>query len=96
MIITSFIVESSISNVCDYFTGEMKVERKEKKKMKKVKFADNVKEERDGREKEERKKQYRKARNCREEMEEIMRMPANRMALYNGILKDRLRKIKYS
>ncbi|XP_028767304.1 uncharacterized protein LOC114725013 [Neltuma alba] len=74
---------------------EKKVERKKEKKKKKVQFADNVKEASEGPENEQR-EQIRASRSCRDEIEEIMGMPANRIALYNGILRDRVRKIECS
>ncbi|XP_028767312.1 uncharacterized protein LOC114725022 [Neltuma alba] len=74
---------------------EKKVERKKEKKKKKVQFADNVKEASEGPENEQR-EQNRASRSCRDEIEEIMGMPANRIALYNGILRDRVRKIECS
>ncbi|RDY04157.1 hypothetical protein CR513_12156, partial [Mucuna pruriens] len=61
--------------------------KRERKKKKKVKFAENVKE---GRE------QKRVTSNCRDETSESGGMPANRMALYNGILRDRVHRTECS
>ncbi|KAF7843264.1 cytochrome P450 family protein [Senna tora] len=67
-------------------------ERKEKKMKKKVKFADNVKEScEEGRKAEE--EENRVWKSCRNEIPEITKMPPNRIALYNGILRDRARRI---
>ncbi|XP_054779802.1 uncharacterized protein LOC129287613 [Prosopis cineraria] len=74
---------------------ENKVDGKKEKKKKKVKFADNVMEANDEAENEQR-KQNRVARSCRDEIEGMMGVPANRIALYNGILKDRVRKMECS
>ncbi|TKY48076.1 hypothetical protein E2542_SST25490 [Spatholobus suberectus] len=67
------------------YSEEKKRERKKKKK--KVKFADSVKE---ARERGEVGKQKRVSSNCRHETSESGGMPANRIALYNGILRDRM------
>ncbi|XP_020227753.1 uncharacterized protein LOC109808962 [Cajanus cajan] len=64
--------------------------KRERKKKKKVKFAENVK---DGRERNEEK---RVSRNCRHETSESSGMQANRMALYNGILRDRVHRMECS
>lgn len=66
-------------------------EKKRQRKKKRVHFAENVKET-SGNGKEYRKEHGKNlmnkaARNCRNE---IPRMPANRVALYNGILRDRV------
>ncbi|XP_044495931.1 uncharacterized protein LOC123218526 [Mangifera indica] len=66
-------------------------EKKRQRKKKRVHFADNVKE-KSGNGKEYRKEQSKKIiskvdQNCRYE---IPRTPANRVALYNGILRDRI------
>ncbi|KAI4355742.1 hypothetical protein L6164_004488 [Bauhinia variegata] len=80
------------------FTEEKKRERKNKKK--KVKFAENVKEESviqaTEEHKEEQRKPKRVSRSCRNEIPEIRRMPANRIALYNGILRDRVNRMQCS
>lgn len=65
-------------------TEEKKRERKKKKK-KKVKFADSVKE---GRERNEQRSNSRQSGG--------MPMPANRMALYYGILRNRVHRIECS
>ncbi|XP_024021902.1 uncharacterized protein LOC112091753 [Morus notabilis] len=65
--------------------------KKGEKKKKKVQFAENVKE-----------NQYKKKRSrmeseyCRDEIPGIQGMPANRAALYRGILKDRVQRIECS
>ncbi|KAI4329332.1 hypothetical protein L6164_021608 [Bauhinia variegata] len=80
------------------FTEEKKRERKNKKK--KVKFAENAKEESEiqssDKPKEERRKANRASSSCRNEIPEIGRMPANRIALYNGILRDRAYRVQCS
>ncbi|CAJ1955074.1 unnamed protein product [Sphenostylis stenocarpa] len=66
--------------------------KKEKKKTKKkVKFADSVKKE--GRE---RKEENRVSNNCRDETSDCVGMPANRIALYNGILRERVHRMECS
>ncbi|GAB4842074.1 hypothetical protein Ancab_012034 [Ancistrocladus abbreviatus] len=71
--------------------------RKDKKK-KRVQFAEDVKE--TSSETEAFKKQGRKAmkmrKSCREQIKGIRGMPPNRIALYNGILRDRLHRIECS
>ncbi|XP_050233964.1 uncharacterized protein LOC126682354 [Mercurialis annua] len=66
--------------------------KKEKKKMKKrVKFAENVKETKGrGEEYRRQKKEEENSRICRNEI------PANRIALYNGILRDRVHRMECS
>ncbi|GMI78104.1 hypothetical protein like AT1G52565 [Hibiscus trionum] len=65
--------------------------KKRDKKKKKVKFAENVKEP-SGKGEEYRKEQQKKMMAGRSEGDGICRnqMPANRVALYNGILRDRV------
>ncbi|KAF7814368.1 putative transmembrane protein [Senna tora] len=68
---------------------------------KRVQFADNVKEEKDETTRKEiRGKQRKKNRvsssSCRIESPEIRGMPQNRIALYNGILRDRVHRLEYS
>ncbi|XP_027342595.1 uncharacterized protein LOC113855241 [Abrus precatorius] len=73
--------------------------RKRKKKKKKVQFADNVKESRETSEVgsiEKQRKQNGVSNNCRQETSETSGMPANRIALYNGILRDRVHRIQCS
>ncbi|XP_016173991.1 uncharacterized protein LOC107616553 [Arachis ipaensis] len=74
---------------------EKKRERKlSKKKKKRVQFAENVKE-RIGKSEEEQRKQNRvssRSSNCRN----VREMPANRIALYNGILRDRVHRMECS
>ncbi|KAJ7962861.1 Cytochrome P450 family protein [Quillaja saponaria] len=76
------------------YSEEKKRERKNKKK--KVQFADNVKEP-SGNGKEYRKEHERKSRavttSCRNEIPEIQGIPENRIALYNGILRNRVQRI---
>jgi hypothetical protein len=72
--------------------------REIKKKKKKVKFAENVKEPSGNGE------EYRKGhmksreieRSCRNEIREVRRMPENRVALYGGILKNRVQRMQCS
>ncbi|TKY64560.1 hypothetical protein E2542_SST14458 [Spatholobus suberectus] len=80
------------------YSDEKKRERKKNKK-KKVKFAENVmvkEEARDTNEKN-REKQGRQNRvssgACTNEIQENREMPANRIALYNGILRDRVQRM---
>ncbi|XP_028779142.1 uncharacterized protein LOC114735613 [Neltuma alba] len=86
---------------CLYSEEKKRESRMKKKKTKRVKFADNVKEEpetetkkKDLREKQG--KQSRASSSCRYEIPEIRRMPENRIALYNGILRDRVHRLEYS
>ncbi|ESW22741.1 hypothetical protein PHAVU_005G177400 [Phaseolus vulgaris] len=65
--------------------------REKKKTKKKVKFADSVKKE--GRERTEEK---RASNNCRDETSDCTGMPANRVALYNGILRERVHRTECS
>ncbi|MQL41550.1 hypothetical protein EI012_26955 [Escherichia coli] len=69
-----------------------------KTKKKRVKFADNVMEAREMREevRGKQRKQNRVSSNCRHETLEHRRMPANRITLYNGILRDKVHKMGYS
>lgn len=81
-------------------------DRKREKKKKKVKFAENVKEPRGNGE--EFRNEHKKRRgimgkreNCRNEIPagievQVQGMPANRAALYSGILKDRVHRIQCS
>ncbi|WVZ00466.1 hypothetical protein V8G54_026535 [Vigna mungo] len=71
------------------YSEEKKRERKKTKK--KVKFADSVKKE--GRE---RKEENRVSKNCRDESSDCVGMPANRIALYNGILRERVHRTECS
>uniref|UniRef100_A0A2N9J8B3 Uncharacterized protein n=1 Tax=Fagus sylvatica TaxID=28930 RepID=A0A2N9J8B3_FAGSY len=72
--------------------------KRERKKKKKVQFAENVKEPSGNGE------EYRKVhmnlskveRSCRNEISTIRGMPENRIALYNGILKDRVQRMQCS
>lgn len=83
-----------------YAIGSQKIEKKNNNKKKRVKFADDVKDSRGNSE------LYRKLHRKSSKAEatcrgnEILgyngRMPANRVALYSGILKDRVQKIGYS
>ncbi|KAK4267540.1 hypothetical protein QN277_024309 [Acacia crassicarpa] len=71
------------------------------KKKKRVKFADNVKEETETEIKKKdlrgkQRKQNRASSSCRHETPEIRGMPENRIALYNGILRDRVHRLEYS
>ncbi|XP_054784655.1 uncharacterized protein LOC129291375 [Prosopis cineraria] len=75
--------------------------REIKKKQKRVKFADNVKEDAgtETEKKDLRGKQRKKNRassSCRYEIPEIREMPENRIALYNGILRDRVHRLEHS
>jgi len=72
-----------------WFAEEKKREKKKTKK--KVKFADSVKKE--GRERTEEK---RASNNCRDETSDCTGMPANRVALYNGILRERVHRTECS
>ncbi|XP_057968946.1 uncharacterized protein LOC131158237 isoform X1 [Malania oleifera] len=76
-------------------------ERRRERKKKKVRFAENVKDPvgngEEFRTRKERRKSVEVCRNCRtEEIPGIGRMPANRVALYNGILRDRVHRIDCS
>ena len=72
-----------------FFTEEKKREKRRNKK--KVKFSENVMV------KEFREKKGKKNRvsisECRNEIPETKAMPANRVALYNGILRDRVQRM---
>lgn len=75
--------------------GHVDGKKKDKKRKKKVQFAENVKETSgDGQEyrKEQHKKLIAAASTGRRKMDGFCRseMPANRIALYNGILRDRV------
>ena len=72
-----------------WFAEEKKREKGKTKK--KVKFADSVKKE--GRE---RKEVKRVSNNCRDETSDWVGMPANRVALYNGILRERVHRTECS
>ncbi|PON90107.1 cytochrome P450 family protein [Trema orientale] len=76
-------------------SGEKK---KSERKKKKVKFAENVKEPTGNGEefRNQHKKRSRVEMNCRNEIPGIQRMPPNRVALYNGILKDRVHRTECS
>lgn len=80
--------------LCLYCLGDKKRERKKKK----VQFAENVKEPSSNGE--EFRKQYKKqikAVSCRNEISSGSQgMPPNRIALYNGILKNRVQRMAYS
>ena len=65
---------------------------KETKKKKKVKFADNVRESLE-KPRKENMKLKRVPSNCRTNIPENRGMPANRIALYNGILRDRVHRM---
>ncbi|XP_061359818.1 uncharacterized protein LOC133303865 [Gastrolobium bilobum] len=83
------------------YSEEKKRERKmmkKKKKKKKVQFADNVKEAIETSElgMKEQRKQNRVSSNCRHQTPEIRRIPENRIALYNGILRDRVHRMECS
>lgn len=71
---------------------------KKKKKKKKVQFADNVKEAAETEEPKQRRKKNRvvpsNSYRQHEETSEIPKMPANRIALYNGILRDRFHRME--
>ncbi|GAB4850079.1 hypothetical protein Ancab_029377 [Ancistrocladus abbreviatus] len=71
--------------------------RKEKKK-KRVHFAEDVKEKSKGTEtfKKEGKEARRMRKSCREEIKGNQGMPGNRIALYSGILRDRLHRLECS
>ncbi|KAJ7951897.1 Cytochrome P450 family protein [Quillaja saponaria] len=77
------------------YSEEKKRERKKMKK--KVQFADNVKEP-SGNGKEFRNKEHKRSkcivviRSCRNKIPEIHGIPGNRIALYNGILRDRVQR----
>lgn len=79
---------------------EKKRERKKKKK-KRVQFAESVKEASEvevavaGEEKQGKRNRV-VARKCRHETAEIRGIPANRIALYNGILRDRVHRTQCS
>lgn len=79
-----------------WFAEEKKRERKIKRKKKRVQFADNVMEGREMSE-EVREKQGKQNRvvssNCRHETSKNRGIPANRIALYNGILRDKVHKM---
>lgn len=78
-------------------SGDKKTDRKKKKK--KVQFAENVKEpSSNGEEFRKQHKKQNKAEtvSCRNEISGIQGMPANRIALYNGILKDRVHRMACS
>ncbi|KAL2332464.1 hypothetical protein Fmac_020045 [Flemingia macrophylla] len=64
--------------------------KRERKKKKKVKFAENVKGGEEGKE------QKRVSSNCRHETSASSGMQANRIALYNGILRDRVHRMECS
>ena len=68
-----------------------------KKNKKKVRFEESVKEVREKSEiakKEKQRKRNRVHSNCRNETTKTRVIPANRMALYNGILRDRVHRIE--
>ncbi|WJX74906.1 hypothetical protein P8452_58506 [Trifolium repens] len=77
------------------YTEEMKRQRKmnPKKNKKKVRFEEGVKETREKSEvmmKEKQRKRNRVKSNCRNETQKIRGMPANRITLYKGILRERV------
>ncbi|KAL2555008.1 hypothetical protein Fot_08627 [Forsythia ovata] len=79
-------------------SGSQKME-KNKKKKKRVKFVDDVKDSRGNSElyrKKHRKSIKSHVNYCGNEILEFHGMPVNRVALYSGILKDRVQKIEYS
>ncbi|XP_021906502.1 uncharacterized protein LOC110821088 [Carica papaya] len=81
-------------------SGERKKKKNKemKKKKKRVQFAETVKDTK-GNGKEYRKNHHKKTEKTTREVEKICRsdeMPANRIALYNGILRDRLHRIECS
>ncbi|AES68147.1 hypothetical protein MtrunA17_Chr2g0333051 [Medicago truncatula] len=81
------------------YSEEKKRERKmnSKKNKKKVRFEESVKESREKSEvakKEKQRKRNRVHSNCRSEATKTRGIPANRMALYNGILRDRVHRIE--
>jgi len=68
-----------------------------KKNKKKVSFEESVKEVREKSEVAKREKQRKRNRvhsSCRSETTKTRGIPANRMALYNGILRDRVHRIE--
>lgn len=72
-------------------------DKKKKNKKKKVKFADNVKDKKSELTKiisMKKEKQYENVQN--QKIPEFQRMPANRAALYHGILRDRVHRIQCS
>ena len=73
-------------------------DKKRERKKKKVKFAENVKEPSGNGEefRNKHKKRSRMEMNCRNEIPVVERMPLNRVALYNGILKDRVQRMECS
>ncbi|XP_027344864.1 uncharacterized protein LOC113857263 [Abrus precatorius] len=82
--------ENQILRSCLY--SEEKKKKRKKKKKKKVKFAENVMVKEVFRE--EQGKQNRVSSSiCGNETSEIHEMPANRVALYNGILRDRVHRM---
>ena len=84
--------------VVSFFFFFVEEKKRERKKKKKVQFAENVKEPSGNGE------EYRKVhmnlskveRCCRNEISTIRGMPENRIALYNGILKDRVQRMQCS
>ncbi|KAK2425433.1 cytochrome P450 family protein [Trifolium repens] len=88
-------MDSNTINLCScLYTEEMKRERKmnPKKNKKKVRFEEGVKETREKSEvicKEKQRKQNRVNSNCRNETQKNHGMPANRITLYKGILRER-------
>ncbi|XP_058774091.1 uncharacterized protein LOC131648349 [Vicia villosa] len=83
------------------YSEEKKRERKmnTKKSKKKVRFAESVKEEREKKSEVVRKEKQRKRNrvysgNCRSETLKSRGIPANRVALFNGILRDRVHRME--
>ncbi|XP_058774081.1 uncharacterized protein LOC131648340 [Vicia villosa] len=83
------------------YSEEKKKERKmnTKKSKKKVRFAESVKEEREKKSEVVRKEKQRKrnrvySSNCRSETSKSRGIPANRIALFNGILRDRVHRME--
>ncbi|KAA8541911.1 hypothetical protein F0562_023063 [Nyssa sinensis] len=73
-------------------------EKKRERKKKRVKFADSVKDQTGNGEefRKERKKSWEIHTSCRREVSKIDGMPANRVALYNGILRERVQRTECS
>lgn len=72
--------------------------RRERRKKKKVQFAENAKDP-NGYGEEYRKQQMKRSKvemGCRSELRRMSGMPENRVALYNGILKERVHKMQCS
>ncbi|KAI3463402.1 hypothetical protein Pfo_020065 [Paulownia fortunei] len=80
--------------------GSRKREKEQKKKKKRVQFADDVKDSRGNTNKLYQKKHRKSAElqntSCGNEVLGFQKMPPNRVALYSGILKDRVQRMEYS